>query len=182
MQPLQHHAGDGGRTGDGIGDEPAASGDGRRHAHAAPGDAALAGAVRFFEELSPASLERIAAVYAPDARFVDPFNDLRGPPAIAAVFAHMFAQLDAPRFRVRDRFARGDQGFVTWDFEFRFRRGSPRGTQSIHGSTHFRFDPQGRILLHRDYWDAAGELYEKLPVIGAPLRWLRRRLATPEGG
>jgi len=33
--------------------------------------------------------------------------------------------------------------------------------------------------LHRDYWDAAGELYAKLPLIGAVMRWLRRRAGTP---
>ena len=30
-----------------------------------------------------------------------------------------------------------------------------------------RFAPDGRIALHRDYWDAAEELYEKLPLVGA---------------
>jgi hypothetical protein len=38
-------------------------------------------------------------------------------------------------------------------------------------------DDQGRVSLHRDYWDAAEELYEKLPVVGALMRWLRRRIA-----
>jgi len=33
--------------------------------------------------------------------------------------------------------------------------------------------------LHRDYWDAAQELYEKFPVIGWVLRHLRKRLASP---
>jgi steroid delta-isomerase len=33
----------------------------------------------------------------------------------------------------------------------------------------------GRIAQHRDYWDAAEELYEKLPVIGGLMRWMRRR-------
>jgi steroid delta-isomerase len=32
-------------------------------------------------------------------------------------------------------------------------------------------------LSHRDYWDAAGELYEQLPVIGSLMRWLKRRIA-----
>ena len=31
---------------------------------------------------------------------------------------------------------------------------------------------------HRDYWDAAEELYEKLPVLGALMRLLRRKLAA----
>jgi len=30
-------------------------------------------------------------------------------------------------------------------------------------------------VLHRDYWDAAEELYEKLPGIGAFMRFLKRR-------
>ncbi len=32
-----------------------------------------------------------------------------------------------------------------------------------------------RIAMHRDWWDAAEELYEKLPVVGALMRWLKRR-------
>jgi hypothetical protein len=36
-------------------------------------------------------------------------------------------------------------------------------------------DDEGRITLHRDYWDAAEELYEKLPLIGSLMRWLKKR-------
>jgi hypothetical protein len=32
------------------------------------------------------------------------------------------------------------------------------------------------VRLHRDYWDAAGELYAQLPLLGALMRWLQRRL------
>jgi hypothetical protein len=41
------------------------------------------------------------------------------------------------------------------------------------------FAPDGRVIRHRDYWDAAQELYEKMPVIGGLMRWLRRRAALP---
>ncbi|HWS75626.1 MAG TPA: nuclear transport factor 2 family protein [Quisquiliibacterium sp.] len=143
---------------------------------------ALARATAFFETLSPASLRDIGALYAPDARFRDPFNDLRGTEAITAVFAHMFEQLDSPRFVVLEAFGAGEQAFVVWDFSFSFRRGSPKGVQTIHGSTHFRFDASGRISLHRDYWDAAEELYSKLPLIGPVMRWLQRRLAVKPAG
>jgi hypothetical protein len=29
-------------------------------------------------------------------------------------------------------------------------------------------------MLPGDYWDAAEELYEKLPVLGGLMRWLKR--------
>ncbi len=49
---------------------------------------------------------------------------------------------------------------------------------SITGATHLRFADCRKILLHRDYWDAAEELYEKLPVLGSFMRWLRWRAAA----
>lgn len=127
-----------------------------------------------FERLTPAGLPRLDALYAPGARFKDPFNEVTGVSAISAVFAHMFEALDAPRFVIRDAIAQGDQCFLTWDFRFRMKR-FDRAEQCIHGSSHLRFAADGCIELHRDYWDAAEELYEKLPAIGALMRWLKRR-------
>ena len=34
----------------------------------------------------------------------------------------------------------------------------------------------GRVVEHRDYWDAAEQLYEKLPLIGGVLRLLKRSM------
>ena len=104
----------------------------------------------------------------------DPFNRVQGLPAITAIFSHMFATLDAPRFAVLDAVAAGDDAFLTWDFSFRS-RGAGGRPLCIHGASHLRFGADGRVLMHRDYWDAAEELYEKLPVIGALMRWLKRR-------
>ena len=130
--------------------------------------------VVFFETLSPASLAGIGLIYAADARFKDPFNEVVGVPAIRGVFEHMFVSLDAPRFVVREVMVQGTQCFLTWDFVFRMRR-FKRGEQVIRGGSHLQFAPDGRIAMHRDYWDAAEELYEKLPLLGGLMRWLKKR-------
>ena len=44
----------------------------------------------------------------------------------------------------------------------------------INGSSHVKFDDQGLVTFHRDYWDAAEELYEKLPVIGFVMKQLKK--------
>ncbi len=130
--------------------------------------------VGLYEGLSPADLPLLGRVYSEQASFKDPFNHVQGLPAITAIFSHMFATLDAPRFAVVDAVAAGDDAFLTWDFTFRSRGGDARPL-CIHGASHLRFGADGRVLMHRDYWDAAEELYEKLPVIGALMRWLKRR-------
>lgn len=131
---------------------------------------------RYFETLTPEGVARIGEVYADDAWFKDPFNEVRGRVQIARIFARMFEQLDAPRFLVRDAVAVDAQAFLTWDFVFRRRRGRG-GELTIRGATHLRFAPDGRVAYHRDYWDAAEELYEKLPALGPLLRLLKRRVA-----
>ncbi len=140
-------------------------------------DARVARVVAMFESLAPADLARLAEFYTADARFKDPFNDVTGVPAIRRIFEHMFTALDEPRFVVRDVVAEGDQCFLTWDFDFRT-RGAGAQAMRIHGASHLRFDAAGRVAVHRDYWDAAEELYEKLPLVGALMRWLKRRAAT----
>jgi len=136
--------------------------------------AAAARARAFYENLAPGDLARLDEVYAPDACFRDPFNEVRGVPAIRRIFAHMFEQLDDCRFTIKESIADADGAMLTWDMTFRMRRWQPAQLRRIHGATHLRFDAAGRIAYHRDYWDAAEELYEKLPVVGGLMRWLRR--------
>jgi ketosteroid isomerase-like protein len=137
--------------------------------------AAVARIVRLFDSFGPADVERLGEFYRADARFKDPFNEVQGVAAIQAVFRHMFVALDEPRFVVKDVIVQGEQCFLSWDFHFRMRR-FDRSAQTVHGATHLHFDTEGRIAVHRDYWDAAEELYEKLPVVGRLMRWLRRRV------
>lgn len=126
-----------------------------------------------FESLTPSSVTALCALYAENARFIDPFNDVQGRAQVEAIFSHMFQQVQQPRFTVTRVIASESDLFMRWDFHFV--RGQTAG--HIHGSTHFELDSAGLITLHRDYWDAAHELYEKLPILGYVLRKIRSKLA-----
>ena len=146
----------------------------------APIDAAAAveRLVQAFEQLAPSNLGELVALYANEARFKDPFNDVRGRLAIETIFRHMFTALHEPRFVVTERVVQGPQCFLTWDFRFRFRRFDTVTLQTVRGASHLVLDDAGLVTLHRDYWDAAEELYEKLPVVGGLMRRLKRRANT----
>ncbi len=137
--------------------------------------AQIARMVAYFEAVTPQNLNRLGEFYDPQARFKDPFNEVMGIPAIGHIFAHMFVQLDKPRFVVTNQVLQGNQGFLTWEFKFGFKGFKTGQTQTILGATHLVLNDAGLITLHRDYWDAAEELYEKLPVLGGMMRWLKRR-------
>lgn len=122
----------------------------------------------WYGTLTRQSVRHIGQFYAPEVRFKDPFNDVQGIPAIMAVYEHMFDSTDDPRFVIDDRVVDGDQAFITWTFRFGL-RDKP---YVIVGGTHLKFNGDGLVVLHRDYWDAAEELLQKLPVIGGLIRRL----------
>ena len=130
--------------------------------------------IDFYQTLTPASLDRFGEFYAEQARFKDPFNEVSGLPAIRRIFSHMFAQLREPRFVVTEKVGAGNTAFLVWTLHFR-RRGKE---ETIHGVTRLHWDASGKVDDHRDYWDAAEELYMKLPLLGGLLRALRRLLAA----
>ena len=129
----------------------------------------------FFSTLTEHSVKDLARYYAADARFKDPFNDVQGVAAIAPIFAHMFEALEQPHFVVTGQLVQGLQCFMTWEFRFRFKNFKRGEQQRILGASHLVFSAAELVTLHRDYWDAAEELYEKLPLVGALMRWLKRR-------
>ena len=72
-------------------------------------EAALARLVAFYEHLSLENLAQLGAVYAPDAHFKDPFNEVVGHAAILAIFEHMFVQVDAPGLSCWKAWGRGSR-------------------------------------------------------------------------
>jgi hypothetical protein len=117
-------------------------------------------------------------LYDAQATFKDPFNEVQGLTEIERIFRHMYVALDQPHFVITGQLVEGVQAFLTWEFKFRFKRFDTTTLQTVRGASHVVFNEQGLVTLHRDYWDAAEELYEKLPVLGGVMRWLKKRANT----
>lgn len=134
--------------------------------------------IDFYQTLTPASIDRFGDFYAEDAFFKDPFNEVRGLKPICRIFEHMFAQVSEPRFVVTERVVDGSGAVLVWEFFFRLRLFGRGETLVMRGVSHLKFDADGRVAFHRDYWDTAEELYMKLPALGTLMRGLRRALAA----
>jgi hypothetical protein len=130
----------------------------------------------YFESLTPEAVERMGEVYAADAYFRDPFNEVKGLEAIQGIFRHMYDPLVDPRFVILETIEEGDRLVLTWDMLYRIRKYKPELERKIHGLSLLRFAPDGRVAYHRDYWDAAGELYAQLPLVGPLMRFLAKKM------
>lgn len=139
--------------------------------------------IGFYHHLTPESIACFPEFYSADAYFKDPFNEVRGVEAIAHIFSHMFRQVDTPRFVVTERVADVYGVMLIWEFCYRVRRWGRGETQAIRGVSHLKFAADGKVNYHRDYWDAAEELYMKLPLLGRMMQCLKKLFACqlPDG-
>ena len=121
------------------------------------------------------SVDRLRDVLAPDAHFADPFHDVTGSDAVIAVLKRAYGRLHSVDITVEAVAVTGAIGLVRW--RFAFVTASRRRSWAIDGMSEIHTDPRsGLVTAHIDHWDAAGQIYEKLPGIGAILRVIRGRL------
>jgi limonene-1,2-epoxide hydrolase len=133
----------------------------------------LQNVILFFENITVQSVKDIQQLYSADAYFKDPFNEVHGVHAISEIFVHMYQQVDAPAFKIQHSILQDSEAFLVWDFSFRVKGADT--TITIHGSSHISFNDSHQIVYHRDYWDVAEELYEKIPVLGGLMRFIKHR-------
>ncbi|MBT9566957.1 MAG: nuclear transport factor 2 family protein [Thiobacillus sp.] len=132
----------------------------------------------YFERLSANNLGELDAYYATNAWFKDPFHEVTGVGAIRAILRHTFSKLPGARFRVIRSFpGEGAHAVILWEMDFTMP--VTRHPTTIQGATHLTFDTDGKVIRHRDYWDAAEDLYARLPVLKWLMRALARQAAAP---
>lgn len=129
----------------------------------------------FFKYVTPDSVrEQTSGLYAEDAFFNDTLKTVRGRRAIEEYFTKTAAHVDLFQTEVVEVARSGDNYYVRWIMDVRF-RGSKKTIRTI-GVTQLRFDPAGRIVLHQDFWDSTAGFFEHLPVLGPLIRGVKSML------
>jgi steroid Delta-isomerase len=131
----------------------------------------------FLETLTPTSIGRLDKLAAPDLHYHDPFVDVRGLANVKRAFQKMFDDIDDPRFTFTHVACDGDTCFLRWHFTCRpktIKRGHP---WVCDGVTEIRFDANGRVVEHVEHWDAGEQVYEKMPVLRAVIRFVKKRVS-----
>jgi hypothetical protein len=58
----------------------------------------------------------------------------------------------------------------------RFKRFARAEDKRGVGMTRVRFDSEGKVLLHQDFWDSTGGLFELVPMLGWMLQQAKKRI------
>ena len=125
---------------------------------------------------APDFASRIREVYADDAFFNDTLKTLHGGAEIEQHFVAVAEALVEGTVDFVDLAAGDGDYYFRWVMTVRFERLAKSQEVLTVGMSHVRFDAAGRVVLHQDFWDSTGGLFEHVSGLGWLLRRAKSRL------
>ena len=130
-----------------------------------------------YEDYSYENLSvNVTQVYAEKTYFRDAFKQLDSARDIRDYMLAGLQPLEAAEF-VFKRFARsGSDYYLDWTMRLDFKK-TPTGTweESI-GVTHMRFNADGKVIFHQDYWDPTDIVYRRIPIAKQLIAFVKGRM------
>ena len=146
-----------------------------------PGSAEEQLAVERFQSLlsdfkAPDFKERVGEVYADDVFFNDTLKTVRGAETVEEYLGASADAVEVGTVEFLDLVVSEGNYYFRWQMNIEFKRFAKGQLTTSVGMTHVRFDADGKVALHQDFWDSTGGLFEHVPVVGWMLGRAKSRL------
>lgn len=115
-------------------------------------------------------------VYAQDAYLNDTLKEHHGIDDIEAYFVKTADAVEQTTVEVVDVASSNGNYYVRWIMNITFKDLNDGEMTSSIGLTHLRFNTEGKVVFHQDYWDSASGFFDYVPVIGRLVRWVRTKI------
>jgi len=123
-------------------------------------------------------IEKTSRIYAPDAYLNDNVVGIFGQENIESYFVHAAGQVDVMDVRFLDVARSETDYYIRWKMTIRADALAKGETIESYGTTQFRVNEEGQVLVHRDFWDAATGMYEHLPYVGGMFSFVHEKLGA----
>lgn len=131
-----------------------------------------------YGDLTRQNVHRIKEIYTPDVHFIDPAHEIRGIDALLCYFERLYTNVTSVKFEFHHPVMDGATGYLQWSMRFSHPRLNRGGEILVPGASFLKFSDEGRAYYHRDYYDLGAMIYEHLPIVGAGIGAIRRRLGV----
>lgn len=133
--------------------------------------------LKLYNQLDKSNLELLAHVYGDNIVFEDPLHKIEGLPALTDYFANMYENLNQGQFDIHTSFEQNNKASVYWVMTFSHKKIKQGQPLQVSGNTYLEFE-NGKVIYHRDYFDAGEMIYQHLPVFSTVINLIKRRTAA----
>ena len=118
----------------------------------------------------------ITRVYADDVYFRDAFKQLDSSEAVEEYVLEGLAPLDGAAFIFNRVIRSGGDFYIDWTMRLDFKKTPPGTWEESIGMTHMRFNSEGKVIFHQDYWDPTDIVYKRIPIAKQLIRYVKSKM------
>ena len=118
----------------------------------------------------------VQKVYAPDVYFRDAFRQLDRAVDIEHYLVEGLEALSACEFIFNNISRAGGDFYLDWTMRVDFKKTPPGTWEESMGMTRMRFNNEGQIIFHQDYWDPTDVVYVRIPVAKQLIAYVKGKL------
>lgn len=143
-----------------------------------PEEAAMLNSVKaLFEDYSKENLEKnIPEVYAEKVYFRDAFKQFDSSAQIREYMLKGLAPLEGAEFEFRRVARAGNEFYLDWVMRLDFKSTATGTWEESIGMTHMRFNSEGKVIFHQDYWDPTDIVYKRIPVAKQLIQFVKGKM------
>ena len=128
----------------------------------------------YYRDVSAASVRKLTPeVYAPDAFLCDTLHIARSAQEIETYFVTTAERVNTMQVAILDYSATGREVYTRWKMTIAADDLADGRPVTTFGLSHFRFNREGKVVLHQDFWDASAGFFELLPGLGRVITRIR---------
>lgn len=119
-------------------------------------------------------------VYAESLYFSDTLLTSENHERVVKHMARMHSATGTLEVEPLGRVVSGADVYLIWRMRATFKPLFSEINSDTLGISHLRFDADGRVVLHQDFWDGAAGFYQHIPILGGAIRAVGGRFSEPE--
>lgn len=137
----------------------------------------LAAVEGLFTDYTAENLElNVTQVYAEEVYFRDAFKHLESAEAIRDYMLEGLAPLDGCEFVFNKLMRSGGDYYIDWTMRLDFKKSPPGTWEESIGMTRMRFNSEGQVIFHQDYWDPTDIVYRRIPIARGLIAYVKKKL------
>lgn len=132
----------------------------------------------FFSSFASDRIDKLlATTYARDIYFNDTLKAIRGLDELAHYLKESAEAVEECRVEVLDVCRNADNDhYFRWKMMIRFKKFKKGQDTWTVGMSHLRFNAEGLVIYHQDYWNATDGLFRHIPILGTLINAVIKRL------
>jgi hypothetical protein len=130
--------------------------------------------IALYAQLDRDCIERLDDIYTEDIVFVDPFHCIEGVLALQHYMRGLYQSITSIRFVCQAPALCGTEAYIRWNLLVVHPHLNGGREIAVPGVSFIR--GEAKIFYHEDFYDAGALFYEHVPVLGAGVRFLKRRM------